>query len=337
MKISLRWIITLFALPLLGCGDGMAPNPPERHEPRVGVFLYKADDTYISLVNASLNKALEGRAQIVAYYAEDRQLTQNRQIDEALTQKADALAINLVDTQSASILVDKAKKFGIPVVFFNREPDLDSLKHYDKACFVGTPTDDAGKMQGDMIKHLWDQHPEYDRNKDGKFQYIMFQGNIDNPEALARTEFSVKRARELGLDMRQTGLTNVCDWDEKRAYQAMRQALAADGNAIELVIANNDSMALGAIAALQEIGFNTEGGPKEKFIPVVGVDATPQAVEAIKKGVMSATVKQDSDAMGTAVAVLIMNAVNGKHFLAGSQYAWDSSGVAVRIAYQPLN
>ena len=123
----------------------------------------------------------------------------------------------------------------------------------------------------------------------------------------------------------------MCNWDEATARQAMQAALAAHEKQIELVIANNDSMALGAIAALAERGYNT--GDKTKFIPVVGVDATPQAMAAIQKGVMSATVKQDGEAMAAAVAALTLNAVAGKAFLDGTPYSWDASGRAIRIPY----
>jgi methyl-galactoside transport system substrate-binding protein len=197
---------------------------------------------------------------------------------------------------------------------------------------VGTDADAAGKMQGDVIKQLWNGRPEYDRNADGIFQYVMFQGNPDNPEALARTEYSVRQAREHGVEMRQIGETHVCNWDANLAKDAMLLAFASHGENIELVISNNDAMALGAISALASFGYNTEG-ESGKFIPIVGVDAVPQAVEAITKGIMSATVKQDSAAMAKAVAALTRNAVEGKNFLDETPYTWDASGIAIRIPY----
>jgi len=92
-------------------------------------------------------------------------------------------------------------------------------------------------------------------------------------------------------------------------------------------------MAMGAIAALTNIGYNTEGG--SKFIPVIGVDATDQAVDAINKGIMSATVKQDGEAMGNAVSAIMLNMVAGKSPLDGTEYKLDDSGIAVRIPYAP--
>lgn len=319
------------SISLAGCGE--TPSSPKRanSKPTIGVLLYKKNDTYISLVNESLQGAFAEKASVLVQYGKNEQLTQNEQLDAMIEKKVDALVVNLVETQAAAAVVDKAKKAGIPVIFFNREPDLNVIKSYGKASFIGTNAIDAGKMQGEIIKKLWDEHPEYDRNKNGELQYVMFQGNLDNPEALARTEHSVRQARALGVPMRQIGETYVCNWEEPLAKQAMQSALALHQDQIELVISNNDSMALGAIAALAERGYNT--GDTTKFIPVVGVDATPQAMAAVQKGIMSATVKQDGEAMGAAIAALTLNAVAGKDFLDGTPYAWDASGIAIRIPY----
>ena len=73
----------------------------------------------------------------------------------------------------------------------------------------------------------------------------------------------------------------------------------AAGNMIELVICNNDGMAEGVIASLQEKGYNKEGA---HVVPVFGVDATDNAKALIADGAMTGTVKQDADGMAAAIA-----------------------------------
>jgi len=345
LNLALLGLVLLGALMLAACGDsssqssapaaGDSSSPAAAKLPTFGILIYKYDDTYISTVRNALTQALDGKAVIQMQDGKGDQATQNDQLDVMLQKKVDLLIVNMVDARAAEGLLGKIKAAGIPVIFFNREPDLNMLKTYDKACFVGTNAADAGKMQGDIIKKLWDEHPEYDRDNDGKFQYVMFQGEPDNPEAIARTEYSVKQAVENGIQMAQIGQTYVCNWDTAQAQQAMESALAANEGKIELVIANNDSMAMGAVAALTNVGFNTEGGDPAKFIPVIGVDATDQAVDAINKGLMSATVKQDGAAMAQAIAAIAQNVVAGKSPLEGTDYSWDDSGIAVRIPYSP--
>jgi len=146
---------------------------------------------------------------------------------------------------------------------------------------------------------------------------------------------SVKEARDKGLNMQQVGETLLCNWDEKLAYETMQPMFPVLHDKLKLIIANNDAMALGAVKALNESGYNLEGDDPAMFIPLVGVDAVPRAIAAIQKGMMSGTVVQDGDAMGRTVAGMVMNAVNGKDLLDGMSYAWDESGVAIRIPYAP--
>jgi methyl-galactoside transport system substrate-binding protein len=328
-------LVCVFAVS--ACGDEKNESPSAGkpgEKPLIGVLLYRDDDVYISLVRVSIVNSLQDRAEVILMAANNDQLTQNDQLDAMLKRKVRGLAVNLVDVQAASFVLDQSKKAGIPVVFFNREPDLARIKSYARTCFIGTVPSAAGKMQGDIIKQLWDAHPEYDRNGDQAVQYMMLQANADNPESVARTEFSVKQARELGLNMRQIGEAFMCEWDEGRAYEAVRLALPHLEESLELVISNNDSMALGAVRALQEIGWNTGKGDA-KYIPVIGVDATPQAVEAIRLGLMSATVKQDGKRMGEAVGAITLNAVKGAPMLEGTDWTWDDSGIGVRVPYAP--
>ena len=83
---------------------------------------------------------------------------------------------------------------------------------------------------------------------------------------------------------------------------------------IELVIANNDEMALGAISSLQAAGYNTSG---KTIIPVFGVDATQAAKTAIENGNMAGTVKQDAEGMAKTITDIMNNYLNGIDALNG--------------------
>ena len=334
-------LTAVMALGLAACGNSSSNSSnnasggsdAEGALPTVGVLIYKYDDTYISTVRNAIEAALDGKAEIIMQDGKGDQATQNDQLDVMIEKGVDVLCVNMVDAKAAQGVVDKAKEAGIPTIFFNREPDTEVVKSYDKSIFIGTNAADAGKMQGDIIKDLFDAHAEYDINGDGDIQYVMFQGEPDNPEAIARTQYSVEQAEANGCTMERIGEIQVCNWDTEQAQRAMEALLAANEGKIELVVANNDGMAIGCIAALSNIGYNVEGG--DKFIPVIGVDATDAAKDAIAKGTMSATVLQDGDAMGNAIAAVALNAAAGEDFLAGTDYVLDDTGVAVRIPYAP--
>ena len=102
------------------------------------------------------------------------------------------------------------------------------------------------------------------------------------------------------------------NWSAQAANDYMKTILSAysesSGNMVELVIANNDEMALGAIAALGEAGYNKDG---KRIIPVFGIDATEAAKSKINEGVMTGTIKQDAAGMAAAIGKLLTNLQGG--------------------------
>jgi methyl-galactoside transport system substrate-binding protein len=180
----------------------------------------------------------------------------------------------------------------------------------------------AGHMQGQMIgNYIAENFKKTDINGDGKITYVLFKGQQGNKEAEARTKYSVVDANKILLEK---GLSELSfydksnsdgylvdqdgTWSNAAANNYMKTILSAysekSGNMVELVIANNDEMALGAIAALNEAGYNKAGG---KTIPVFGVDATASAISKIESGAMAGTVKQDGVGMANAIAKVIGN------------------------------
>ena len=67
-------------------------------------------------------------------------------------------------------------------------------------------------MQGQILYDLYTADNSIDRNGDGKLQYVMLMGEPQNDEAIARSQYSVETAEELGLEMEQIGETLVCNW-----------------------------------------------------------------------------------------------------------------------------
>ena len=324
---------------LLACGTAMSMVPVQAEEAKdeinLGVLIYKFDDTYISTVRAAIEKYAEEADVTINLDMQDAQgdqAKQNDQMDILVEKDLDAVLINCVDTGSAQGLADKAKEAGIPAIFFNREPAKEIMESCD-GLFVGTTASEAGVMQGDLLADMWEAHPEYDLNGDGVCQYLVFKGEPGNPEAEARTSYSVSQAEERGMKMENVqGEPVVANWATDQAQNSMEAILAAHEGEIEAVFCNNDDMALGVISALNAVGYNTDA-EAENWIPVIGVDATDAGVEAINSGKMAATVKQDGDAMGKALIEVAINAANGKDFVEGTEYEIAEDGVSVRIPY----
>ncbi|WP_418223394.1 galactose ABC transporter substrate-binding protein [Clostridium isatidis] len=336
--LAMALATVMVAATLVGCGGKTTggENAGSDDTVKVGVFLYKFDDTYISTVRQALQKIQDensGKVEFEFFDGKGDQATQNDTIDTALQKDYDLLLVNLVDTGAGQTVVDKIKAAEKPVVLFNREPAAEVVKSYEKAIFVGTNAIEAGIMQGDIIAAEWEANKDkIDKNGDGVLQYVMLQGEPDNPEAVARTEYSVSTLKDKGMQVEELA-KQVCNWDQALAQNAMEAWLSNHGDKIEAVIANNDGMALGAIAALQAQGYNTDSG--EKSIIVVGVDATTAAQEYIAKGYMLGSVLQDAEGMAKALYETGLNLATGKGATEGTSYKFDDTGVAIRIPYQP--
>ena len=333
-KKTFSILLTVLMISVVAVGCGSKETGSDDAE-KIGVLIYKFDDTYISSVRQALQALDEADAEIelVMQDGQNNQGIQNDQLDNLISQGVKSLLVNIVDIGAAQNVIDKAKAADIPVVFFNREPDANVLKQYDKARFVGTQAEEAGIIQGEMMAELFED-AKYDRNGDGKVNYVLLHGGADNPEAVARSEYSVKTMNEKGLETEELAM-QIAEWDNEKAKNAMDGWLQRDQDNIELVIANNDGMASGAISALKAIGFNS--GDESKYIPVFGVDATEEAKVLISEKSMAGTVMQDAQGMAKALIHLGKNAATGKDFLEGSSYEYDASEISVRIPYQPYS
>lgn len=277
----------------------------------VGACIYKFDDTFMTGVrNVMESKKAELNVDLSIVDSQNKQPTQNEQVDTFITKGVNALAINPVDRTAAGPLVDKAKAENIPIVFMNREPEADVMASYDKVWYVGAKAEESGTMSGEIIAEYFEANPNADKNGDHKVQYVMLTGEPGHQDAVLRTEYSTKALKDKGWEGEQLA-SDTAMWDKVQATDKMKNFITAHTlDKIEAVICNNDDMALGAIEALKAEGYNT--GDESKFIPVVGVDATAPALEAMGNGSLLGTVLNDAQNQGTATINITAAAARGQ-------------------------
>lgn len=321
----------------------------------VGVFYYNFSDVYITSVRSVLDTQLKSlNVKFQNYDGNTNQTTQTEQISTAITNGVNLLIVNIVETSSpdaAQSAVDAAKAAGIPIIFFNREVADSVVKSYDKCAFVGTDAAEAGHMQGQMIAdYLLANYDKVDLNGDGKISYVMFKGQEGNAEAEYRTQYAVEdadtkltAAGKSALSFYDAKNTSKYLVDQNGAWSAqastdyMNTILSeynkANNNMVEMVIANNDGMAEGAISALQTAGYN-KGDSTATTIPVFGVDAVDSAKQLINEGKMTGTIKQDAEGMAKTIATLIKNVQDQAELMANtSSYNVDDTVAKIRVPY----
>ncbi len=319
----------LLCLVLLSAATFVFANGQDDGTITIGCNIYNFQDNFM---NGAIKPVLESYAvekgvEIDIVDSEGQQAKLNDQVDIFITKKVDALAINLVDPAAASAIIEKAKKADIPLILFNKEATEEGIMTtYDKVWYVGTNSAESGMIQGEMMVADWKAHPEWDKNGDGKVQYVMLKGEPGHPDAEARTKYSVKEFVDAGIGVEQLALEADPNWSTQFGNDKMAAWLTSGfANDIELVICNNDGMGFGAITAMKAAG---------KRLPIYSVDALDQALTHIQDGELDGTVLNDGKNQAKATIDLAINAAMGNDIVAGTEWTIDNSTTkAVRVPY----
>jgi len=298
---------------------------------RIGVDFFDFSNTYLSYMRGGM-KAFErtfGASVSIEYVdAKNSQVTQNDQIDTLIAKGVDVLAINPVDPKAAATMIEKAKSKNIPIVFFNRAPAKEDILSWDKVWYVGTTPEESGVIQAQLIMKAWKALPSLDKNKDGKMQYVLLKGTPGHPDAEARTKTVIETMKTAGFAIEQLAL-QPANFNTGEAKNVMETWLGKYGDKIEMVICNNDAMALGAVEALKAEGYFTG----KKYMGVVGINALSTVVPLIRDGTMLGSVLSDPNNEGQAILTMAVNLVKGVDPLAGVKNGKVGTYRDVRMPY----
>lgn len=221
-----------------------------------------------------------------------------------------------------------------PLVFFNRQPsdpttgkiDMTSMNWNDKTYYVGFDAAGGGAVQGKLITDfLASAETSLDRNGDGIIGYVLCIGDVGHNDSKARTEgirkalgtwagstdpgqtqqgsvtIAGKTFNVIELEGKAMTGTDGSTWNANAATEAMGGWATKFADQIDMVISNNDGMAMGCLQA-----SNYPAG-----VPIFGYDANADAIEAIGKGVLTGTVSQNVDAQATATLQVLRNLLDG--------------------------
>lgn len=298
-KASLLFCLSLLLLFNL-CACGNAGEKKAKKKIKIGVTLYDSYDTFLTGYMRAFDKEVaEKRAEgyevnVLQYNAAGSQAMQNEQVEEMLQNSCDVLCVNLVDRTAPSEIIDMAKKKDVPVIFFNRELVEEDLNQWNKLYYVGADAKQSGVLQGELVlEDVKDAEkegqlpPELDRNGDGKLQYLIFEGEAGHQDSIMRTDYVVSTIQDAGIPLERLDYS-IANWSRAEAQSKMMQLYPEFQGKIELILSNNDDMALGVIDAYDKIGVQKDLRPW-----IYGIDGTKAGLAAIEKGSMRATVYND--------------------------------------------
>ena len=207
------------------------------------------------------------------------------QIKNFAANKVDAIIVNPVDTSATQAMTDAAAAAKVPLVYVNRQPvNVDTLP--SNQAFVASNEVDSGTLETKEICKLL-------KNKGLKEASIyVLQGELSNQAAVQRTAdiHDVIGGPDCGVKINIIA-EQTANWSREEGQNLMTNWLSSNKK-FDAVIANNDEMALGVIAALKAAGKKTAD------TPVGGIDATQDALAAMKAGDLAVTVFQNAAGQG---------------------------------------
>lgn len=308
---------------------------PEKTSIRIGIFLYRGDDTFISTIRLALEEQAKQYEQETGIKvvlniedAKENQNTQNSQVERMISLGYDALCVNAVDRSMAAGIIEAARASDVPVVFFNREPVEEDMHLWEQVYYVGADAKESAVLQGKIVVDAYKKDPlSIDINGDGKVNYVLLEGESSHQDSLIRTEWSVQTIKDGKVPLEKlTG--GIANWERSQASALTQQWLEEFPGEIELIISNNDDMALGAADAIERMGITEK-------INIVGIDGTPQGVQGLEKGKLLGTVQSDRTEYAHAIFTIAASLACGENpgeslDFVDEKYYWSSQKELLR-------
>lgn len=308
--VAAGMVLSMSMLLLCACGKQQTAASDKVH---AGVIYYNQSDTFLGELIACFKEELhhfesdDFKTTVTLRDAGGSQRTQNDQVKELIDAGCNVLCVNLVDRADPSEIIDLARDSDVPIIFFNREPVAEDLMQWDGLYYVGADAKQSGVMQGELaVDAILAENSQIDRNKDGKIQYVVLEGEPGHQDAIIRTENAVETLKNNGIELEKLSY-GIANWNRAQAQNRMLLLISQYQNKIELVLANNDDMALGAIDAYKKLNYT------ESALPVFfGIDGTDVGLKAVLDSGMAGTVYNDKEGQAEAMAELAVALVTGE-------------------------
>ncbi len=240
---------------------------------------------------AAMKAAIEANGD--KYVSADAQASAAKQlsdIESLIAQGANALIILTVDKNAIKPAIDKAAAEGIPVIGYDR------LIEDSRAFYLTFDNIEVGRMQARAV---------FAAKPEGNYAFIKGDKGDPNADFLFKGIMEVlKDAIDAGK-IKNVGETYTDGWKPDNAQRNMEQILTANNNKVDAVVAENDGMAGGVVAALRAQGL-------AGTVPVSGQDGDHAALNRVARGTQTVSVWKDARELGKAAGNIASMLAGGK-------------------------
>lgn len=310
---------------LAGCQSGspvsvQTPPAEEKKPEEFGVYdmayVLSTRDEYLEVLEKCvLESAYDNCITMEEYYAGEDSEKMIDCIAKAREAGKQAVLINLIASEDAPACIEAAGD--MKVVFINRLPEDFSILGKDAAA-VSSNEYAAGVYQG----HYLTEHFK-NMGKD-RISYVLLRGTEGLVHTDLRTNGALDTLEAAGFTLEEAAVIHA-NYDRLAARDAFADLIP--GLEFDCIISNNDAMALGAIASLEDAGIDPSS------IPIVGIDATEDGKKAIREGKMAMTVFQSAYGQANASIIAAINMLENVNISEGTEC--DISSESKYVLYYP--
>ena len=259
----------------------------------VGVSMYSLADKYPTYLQDSMDKFVTSQSNLKFKYADANgdPAKMLNDVENFIDSKVDALIIMPTDQKIVKAIGLKARKAKIPLIVVTVKPNEEDMQYV--ASYVGSEEIKSGEMQGKFIVNSLNGKPA---------KAIILLGPLGLEAQIKRTEGNKKifaQHPEIKVVAEQEA-----KWDRAKGMEVAENLLSAHRDT-NVILSNNDEMAIGAVLAGRKLGL------KDEDLIIVGLDATPDALDYLGKG-LDATVFQSAAGQGSAGAEMAYLAAKGE-------------------------
>lgn len=303
-KRYLPWICTAAAVLLLIVGVVIyyfASQPPV-----VGICMHNLSDAGVKAYAQQLQEQLTDAGYTCKIMdAHNDQTKQNDQVASLLSKNVAALVVSPVMPSASATVAQQAEKEETPLVFVSRIPEEKALSAGENICYVGSDLAQGAALQGSLVAQL----PEKgDINGDGVVSYVVLQGNPESADTAICTDGAVVAMEKAGVKSKE--LEKLCGQGTLAGGRtACMKLLSVYGKDIEVIICNNDAMALGAVEAIAD-GGRTVG----KDIYLLAIGSSQAALEQLSAGKITSLVRENTDAQVKTTVEVTQRMLNSEPF-----------------------
>lgn len=274
----MKYLTTAAAMVCLGAAGASAEN--------IGITMAAFDDTFLTELRNGIQDHAAG-LDGVTIQIEDAQNDVGKQLNQIqnfVAAGVDAIIVNPVDTDATQAMTAAAEAAGIPLIYVNRQPvNVDTLPA--NQAFVASRETDAGRLQAEEACRRLKEAGTAEAS------VVILMGELSNQGARMRTQavedvLATPECNFMTLAEKQTA-----NWQRTQGADMVTNWLTA-GVKMDVILSNNDEMAIGAVQALKAAGVDPG------TVIVGGIDATPDALAALRSGDLDLTVFQDAKGQG---------------------------------------